>query len=1293
MTQYDVRGSGQSADPYYYVHIDADSLYAITNGTKYIQTGGYLHVEGVSEEHYLIDIVSVTGGGLSVSQGEINGYVSGTGTITIITNYEDDEGSTGRDTYTLYITNVTKTVSLATNPSGKGTFYKRGSSSAITSVSVPYGASISVFSNTMSFSIGSNTVESITISTQSGYKFSSWSPQSGTITSSISVTANLTQTYTVSGTVTSDGTAVGGVTVWLREGQNRYSGLANSNGQYSVDVAGTGTYTITVNTVEYEDYSDTIVVNTNVTKNISLVKKKFTVTIQISGSGEVYPYQVTNVPYGTRLSTSGNKLYVNGTVVTATPLSGASFSGWNNGTAVVTHDFIVTAIFSQLLTVNFTDSEHARFSQSSLTSVPEGTTYTTSTSNKTISFANSTVGYSATVYIYTDSGYQLDGISPSGSGTISSGLTFTLSTSVIPVTSIEIYRNGTNVTNTNIQAVRGRKVILTSKVEPSSALPTGDWTKTDGTISGGDFEGSVIGVSTISFRTSSTTPSYLFGGHSDITVTSTVTTSNTAICRITAISGSPKFTMNYYANGGEGGDFSDSKNTLDLSVSFNIRNGPTKPNALFMGWAETNGGAAAYQPGGIYTFIVSETDISTTLFSKSLYAVWKEGVEITLHPEGGTVDVDKVTAVPSGSAFHVDYLPTPERYGYEFIGWYSSGGVQYTTMSEFTADITDLYARYRQMENGEGMLVITRNLGTDSNPIIRKRTFHLDHIQSIEDAMNVNVTAVSTIVFGVDNRFVIDTGNQQKFNLEIARTCPSVWTGDNAVTSAGVDITVWDAYYDQFFADTSFDRTLSNGIWIKLFKQAIDFWQNFGLDDATYSKTGGMKLIYVPEDQELYPMINKNVFISGGIGVQYGVQKMSFNLPLQVARMVTGSSTVEKRTITLYKDSAKTESEVYSYPVNTKVPLPGPASVWSEGTSDSFDHWVEVSSSTTYMPGDIVEMNNNREYYAVWSKVVCAIIHEADTGLTAYPSEATVRTYLDYNVPDDTPNFGTASLASGRGSLRVIGYAVGGGGGAGGYIIDEYAYSVPGTIVTYQYYRNHVSGGGGGSGGARSRIFNITNGLLSWEVGSKGTAGSSNNRGRDGGLSVIEYDSIRVKGEGGEGGYCGTESTDTSLGRFIASGGSGGNIKNAGGSGAQMSGNISATGTGSGRIIDYDMTVGGNGVSPVNNPDSGGTGAATSYRKNSGNPTLEMVGYAYSGGGGGGAAGLNMSFNINGTPYSYRSLGGDAGAVIQGTEDHTKTKEEMNGTYGGGGGSAPYDGGDGGNGLIIILVYDTPGGS
>lgn len=140
---------------------------------------------------------------------------------------------------------------------------------------------------------------------------------------------------------------------------------------------------------------DTVTSNMNVYARFAATTNEYTVSIASNniGYGTVAPSTVSNVPYGTAITVSGNTMNVNGTTVTATPKAMTasteySFVEWQvNGTPITNSYTVVgatsiTAVFTHATrnyTVNFTVDapDNGQVSPSYLT-VPYGTYFSVS---------------------------------------------------------------------------------------------------------------------------------------------------------------------------------------------------------------------------------------------------------------------------------------------------------------------------------------------------------------------------------------------------------------------------------------------------------------------------------------------------------------------------------------------------------------------------------------------------------------------------------------------------------------------------------------------------------------------------------------------------------------------------------------------------------------------------------------------------------------------------------------------------------------------------------------------------
>ena len=219
------------------------------------------------------------------------------------------------------------TITINVNNSAYGTVSK-------TSISVPYGSSISASGATLT--VGSQTITATptTDTAQYDYSFSSWTGASGTVTGNKTITANFTRTtkqYTV--TITSNNSSYGVIT---------NNDTASSSGTMTVKVnygstlvldgdvllvADSYSYTATpsARTAEYTyAFSSwvvgftTVTSDTTVTASFTRTTNQYTVTLGSSSYGSWNTATAITVNYGTSISVSSNKLTVGSTTRTFT---------------------------------------------------------------------------------------------------------------------------------------------------------------------------------------------------------------------------------------------------------------------------------------------------------------------------------------------------------------------------------------------------------------------------------------------------------------------------------------------------------------------------------------------------------------------------------------------------------------------------------------------------------------------------------------------------------------------------------------------------------------------------------------------------------------------------------------------------------------------------------------------------------------------------------------------------------------------------------------------------------------
>lgn len=220
----------------------------------------------------------------------------------------------------------------------------------------------------------------------------------------------------------------------------------------------------------------------------------YTVTITTNNSyGTVDKTKVENVPYGSSISVSGNKITVNGTTVTATPKADTAqydyeFSSWSNTSGTITSNRTITANFADPKVFNYTVTINTVYGTASPSSVvvPYGTTW--SVSGNTINFSNgqkSTVTPNTTTAQYS---YAFSSWSPT-SGTVTGNTTvtgtcsrtlrsYTVNYPAKPtgVATFNVYHNGSAISKTDAKgsftANYGDKVYATATADTGYNTPS-----------------------------------------------------------------------------------------------------------------------------------------------------------------------------------------------------------------------------------------------------------------------------------------------------------------------------------------------------------------------------------------------------------------------------------------------------------------------------------------------------------------------------------------------------------------------------------------------------------------------------------------------------------------------------------------------------------------------------------------------------------------------------------------------------------------------------------------------------
>ncbi len=351
----------------------------------------------------------------------------------------DGETITGAKSITANFTRTVNnyTVTLASSNTGYGTVNT-------TSISVPYGSTVSVSGNAITVNGQTITATAKTATTQYAYSFTGWSVSSGTtITSSTTITANFTRNtnfYTISigrnntgyGTVSSASVSVPyGVSITTSGSTVTFSGsylVNDASKTFSTSVTATATTTTAQYSYAFSSWTSatgTVTGAKTITANFTRSTRSYTVSFSTNNSsyGRVN-YSSLSVPYGSSISVSGNTITINGTTITATAASTTSnysysFSSWSNTSGTITS--------ARTITANFTRNDISMYTVTMPTS--SALKVTDSSNNVLTNGSKIQAGKTIVVQYTSTSGYAMDTFSVSGIRMSSSSGTSSGSTS------------------------------------------------------------------------------------------------------------------------------------------------------------------------------------------------------------------------------------------------------------------------------------------------------------------------------------------------------------------------------------------------------------------------------------------------------------------------------------------------------------------------------------------------------------------------------------------------------------------------------------------------------------------------------------------------------------------------------------------------------------------------------------------------------------------------------------------------------------------------------------------------
>ena len=644
----------------------SQTLYAVWSVDTYTVsfsagTGGSVSQNSISNVPYGASI-SVSGNTVTINGTTVTAVASSHYSFS---SWSNTSGSvTANRTITASFAIDTYTVSFS---AGTG-----GSVSANSINNVPYGSSITVNSNTVT--INGTTV---TATATSGYSFSSWSNTSGSVTANRTITANFTiDAWTVNVYFNS---SVATVKVNNTVVSPNHSFTATSGTSITIEATMNAGYSFTdwliyePDTGLYErKYTTTITdtINANTDYTLENTANTYTVTVSAGTGGSVSSNTISNIPYNSPISVSGNTITINGTTVTATANAGYSFGSWSNVSGTITDNRTITASFTaNTYTVIFSAGTGGSVSQNSISSIPYDAAITvngnTVTINGTTVTATADTGYTFTSWTNVSDTITAD-------RTITANFTintYTVSFSAGPngsisSNSISNVPYGSAITvSSNTVTINGTTVTATA----NAGYSFGSWSNASGTIT----DNRTI---TANFTANTYTVHVYFD-----TLAATVKVNNTTV--------SPSHTFTV-ATG------------TSITIEATMNTGYT-----FTDWL-------AYEPDtGVYEYIVS-TSFTDTIYVDTDYTLEDVANTYTVtfaNGIGGTLSSSTITNIPHGSAITVSSntvtingstIVATANPGYSFNSWSNTSGAitaDRTITANFSADTWTVNVYFNSM--------------------------------------------------------------------------------------------------------------------------------------------------------------------------------------------------------------------------------------------------------------------------------------------------------------------------------------------------------------------------------------------------------------------------------------------------------------------------------------------------------------------------------------------------------------------------------------------------------------------
>ena len=157
------------------------------------------------------------------------------------------------------------------------------------------------------------------------------------------------------------------------------------------------------------------------------------------------------------------------------------------------------------------------------------------------------------------------------------------------------------------------------------------------------------------------------------------------------------FSVNFDTNGGEMPDGEKTNRYVVKGHTIGALPIPEKEGYVFVGWFETE-----------YNKLIEVEATTTVEYDMELIAIWGEGVNIYLNPNGGTLPTNSGEVHEAILDRSIGRLPTPIYPGHEFLGWYESGTNRLVNSVTLAERDIEIVAHWRALDT---TLAIEFNVG------------------------------------------------------------------------------------------------------------------------------------------------------------------------------------------------------------------------------------------------------------------------------------------------------------------------------------------------------------------------------------------------------------------------------------------------------------------------------------------------------------------------------------------------------------------------------------------------------